>query len=86
MPNDTGATPEPDDPTKYKRLAATIRKEISDGTYERGKPVPTITELTRDLGWARQTCARALALLAGEGLLTRYDGLGYHVSQRPPKK
>jgi DNA-binding GntR family transcriptional regulator len=40
--------------------------------------------LSRDLGWARQTCSKALRLLVREKLLTCYDGLGYHVSQRAP--
>jgi hypothetical protein len=35
MPNDTGATPGTDDPTRYKKLAAVLREQISDGTYER---------------------------------------------------
>ncbi len=70
------------DPTKYKQLAASLRAEISAGTYRPGDPVPSITELTRASGWARQTCGHALRLLEGEGLLTFYPGLGYHVS--PP--
>lgn len=79
MPDTTHGT---GDPTKYKRLAATLRAQISTGAYQPGNPVPTITELARVNGWARQTCGHAMRLLEDEGLLTFYPGLGYHVS--PP--
>jgi DNA-binding GntR family transcriptional regulator len=84
MPNDAPPAPEATNPTKYKRLATTLREQIGDGTYEPGNPVPSITELSRDLGWARATCSKALQLLTDEELLTRYNGLGYYVTQRPP--
>ena len=71
------------DPTKYKQLAASLREQISAGAYQPGDPVPTITELARANGWARQTCGHALQVLEGEGLLTFYPGLGYHVSPPP---
>ena len=69
------------DPTKYKKLAADLRAQISRGTYRPGDPVPTITELVRASGWARQTCGHAMRVLEDEGLLTFYPGLGYHVSR-----
>jgi GntR family histidine utilization transcriptional repressor len=74
------------DPTKYRQLAASLRAQISAGTYRPGDPVPTITELARASGWARQTCGRALRVLEGEGLLTFYPGLGYHVSPQQGQK
>lgn len=76
------------DPRKYKQLAAAIRTQIADGTLQRGEQVPTITNLAAEKGWSRQTCARALQRLEGEGLLKRYDGLGYFVTgsaTRPTK-
>ena len=84
MPNDTGPTPEVDDPNKYKKLAAVLHKEIRHGAHEPGTPVPTITELSRDLGWSRQICSKAPQLLVNEDFLVRYVGLGYYVSQRSP--
>jgi DNA-binding GntR family transcriptional regulator len=81
MPS-TAAAPGNGDPTKYKGLAATLRAQISAGTYQPSDPVPTITALARDSGWARQTCSRALRVLEAEGLLTFYPGLGYHVSPK----
>ena len=67
-------------PIKYKRLAASLRAQIGADGYGLAEAVPSITELARDSGWARQTCSRALRLLEGDGLLTCYRGLGYHVS------
>ena len=63
--------------------AARLRQQISEGTYAPGAPVPSITVLAAPYGHARQTCARALRVLEGEGLLVRIPGLGYHVAQRP---
>jgi DNA-binding transcriptional regulator YhcF (GntR family) len=74
------ALPGDGDPTNYKRLAASLRAQTGVGAYEPGDAVPSITELARDSGWGRRVCSRALRLLEGEGLLTFYRGLGYHVS------
>lgn len=68
-----------DDPRKYVRLAAQLRSQINDGTSKPGKPPPSITTLSQHYGLARQTCAKALRMLEGEGLLTRVPGLGYYV-------
>lgn len=69
------------DPTKYKLVAATVRAQIGDGTIALGQAVP-LAELARQTRWSRQTCARGLRSLEEEGLLTRYDGLGYFVTGR----
>jgi DNA-binding GntR family transcriptional regulator len=39
----------------------------------------SITTLSREHGYARQTCSKALGLLVGDGLLFRVPGLGYRV-------
>jgi DNA-binding GntR family transcriptional regulator len=76
--------PDETDPRAYVRLAADLRKEITDGTLPVGKPTPSITTLSQRYGHARQTCAKALRLLEDEGLLTRVPGLGYYVTTQPP--
>lgn len=68
-----------DDPRKYLRLAAELRKKIEDGTLRPGERVPSITVLAAERGWARQTCGRALRMLKDEGLLRWIPGLGYYV-------
>jgi GntR family transcriptional regulator len=68
------------DPRAYIRLAAILRRAIADGTYPPGTPTPSITTLSQEYGYARQTCAKALRMLVSEGLLIRYPGLGYYVA------
>ncbi|HEY1003278.1 MAG TPA: GntR family transcriptional regulator [Streptosporangiaceae bacterium] len=65
LPADTGLA----DPRAYVRLAAIVRQQIIDGTLERGQPAPSITRLSQEHGHARPTCAKALRMLEGEGLL-----------------
>ena len=74
------------DPRAYIRLAAELRRDITEGKYKVGKATPSITTLSQQYGHARQTCAKALRLLVDEGLLIRYPGLGYYVAgaQQPP--
>lgn len=71
------------DPRVYVRLAARLRREMAEGTLTPGMPAPSITTLSQDVGHARQTCAKALRILEGEGLLTRIPGLGYYVMGIP---
>lgn len=83
------ATPgsEAEDPRAYIRLAAELRRDITEGKYKPGKATPSITKLSQQYGHARQTCAKALHLLVDEGLLIRYPGLGYFVADatKPPR-
>ena len=74
-PNDSEWT----DPRAYRRLAAMIRQEISEGRLGRGQPTPSITSLSRDYGHARQTCSKAFRMLERERLVARFPGLGYYV-------
>jgi GntR family transcriptional regulator len=67
------------DPRKYVRLIAELRAQIEDGTIPPGHPVPSREQLAKQTGWSRLTCVKALRVLEGEGLLTRYPGLGYYV-------
>ena len=67
------------------RLAAQLRREITEGALAPGMPTPSITTLSQRYGHARQTCAKALRMLEDEGLLTRIPGLGYYVTGTPEK-
>ncbi len=64
------------------RLAAQLRRQITDGTIQPGMPTPSITSLCQEHGHARQTCAKALRVLEDEGLVNRVPGLGYFVTRR----
>ena len=67
---------------KDEQVAASLRAQIQDGTIADGQPVQA-TELAARTGSPLLACARALQRLAREGLLTRYPGLGYYVTNRP---
>jgi GntR family transcriptional regulator len=67
------------DPRSYVRLAARLRKQILKGELAPGRPVPSITTLSQELGHARPTCGKAMRRLEQEGLLIRVPGLGYYV-------
>jgi DNA-binding GntR family transcriptional regulator len=71
------------DPRAYVRLAARLRRDIAEGKLTPGMPTPSITTLSQQYGHARQTCAKALRILEGEGLVTRIPGLGYYVTASP---
>lgn len=68
------------DPRAYVRLAALVRKQITDGTLTPGQSTPSITCLSKEYGHALPTCGKALRMLEGEGLVTRIPGLGYYVN------
>jgi GntR family transcriptional regulator len=72
---------DPDDPRRYVQVAASIRALIKQGDIGPGDPVPSITTLVQDHGVARQTAAKALKLLADDGLIRQYPGLGYFVAR-----
>jgi DNA-binding GntR family transcriptional regulator len=76
----TTAHMDPTDPRAYVRLAAMLRQQIADGALKPGRPAPSLTRLSYVHGYARPTCAKALRMLEGEGLLTRIPGLGYYVA------
>lgn len=73
-------TTDVNDPRKYKRLTAELRDWLDSGMFKPSEPVPSITDLAAERGWARQTCARAVQALVTEGRLTFYPGRGYYVS------
>jgi len=66
------------DPRSYFRLAARLRRQILDGEVAPGQPVPSVTTLSQELGYARQTCGKAMRLLEQEELLTFIPELGYY--------
>jgi GntR family transcriptional regulator len=74
------AVAEESDPRRYRQIANALRGLITSGQIAYGQPSPTITELAMTYGTARQTAAKALRLLAEEGVLTRYPGCGYYVT------
>ena len=71
-----------EDPRAYVRLANLLREDIASGALAPGQPAPSITTLSQEHGLARQTVAKAFALLVDEGLVVRVPGLGYYIAGR----
>ena len=67
----------------FRRIAATLREQIEDGTLAVGDRVPSAAELARVHGVAESTANRSLALLARWGLTEGRVGVGTLVTQPP---
>jgi DNA-binding GntR family transcriptional regulator len=70
------------DPRIYVRIAADLRRRIEADELKPGEPVPSITTLCQQWEVARETAAHGLKVLEAEGLVRRYPGRGYYVTQR----
>lgn len=80
LTEDWGMVDAPLDPRIYVRVLLHVRGLVHDRTIPPGEPIPTITSLCRRFSCTRQTVSKALRLLEGDGILYRYPGLGYYVS------
>jgi DNA-binding GntR family transcriptional regulator len=69
-----------EDRWKYIQIADRIRAEINAGRRQ-ALDLVSITYLSQEHEVARLTAAKALRLLAREGLLKRFPGIGYIVTQ-----
>jgi DNA-binding GntR family transcriptional regulator len=70
---------EPDDPPRYVLIAEDLRAQIEDGKFKAGELLAPIAELAEQYDVTRQTVAKALRLLEGEGRTARYPGIGWVV-------
>ena len=68
-----------DDPRAHVRTARAIAARIADGTYAPGQRLH-IGLIAEELGTYRAAVSRALALLAKQGLVERFPGLGWYVA------
>lgn len=67
-----------------QQIAAHLRKEIEDGRYSPDGPaLPSVMRLSQEWGVSRGTANKALAILAGEGLIEVETGMGYYLRERP---
>jgi DNA-binding GntR family transcriptional regulator len=70
------------DPRAYRRLAALLRDQITNGMLAPGAHLPPIGELRQQNGHSRQTVTKAMRILEDEGLICRWPGLGYFVADK----
>jgi DNA-binding FadR family transcriptional regulator len=64
----------------YKRIANQLRERVEKGPLNPGDPFPVIGELCTQFGCTRQTAAKVLHVLEGEGIAERVPGLGWFVA------
>ncbi len=68
---------------RYLQLADLLRQRIARGTWSSGHRLPSLEELTAEFGLARVTVRQAIDLLAREGLVSRQQGRGTFVTDKP---
>lgn len=70
----------------YEQLAARLRGDILTGRYRPGQRLPSERTLVEELGLARETVRRAVALLRQEGLVIVQRGHGLVVREQPDRE
>jgi GntR family transcriptional regulator len=68
----------------HRQLFLVLHDEIARGAISSGEPLPTEQELCEQFGVSRITVRRALADLAGQGYITRRQGVGSFVRENNP--
>ncbi|MEO3884232.1 GntR family transcriptional regulator [Nonomuraea sp. B5E05] len=71
---------------KYLRIADELRAKIRSGELAVGDRLPSIPEIAKEHGIARNTAAAVLDVLTGEGLATARPGSGTYVRKQPEKR
>jgi GntR family transcriptional regulator len=74
-------TVDPDGATPvYVQVAEILRARIESGELRPDRPVPSETQLQQELGVARGTARKGIALLREQGLVVTVRGRGSFVS------
>ena len=64
----------------YVQVATQMRRLIASGAISSGTPIPSVRQLSRDLGVSLNTIARAYRMLEEEGFLVIRDRAGVTVA------
>ncbi len=67
----------------YMKVAGSLLTQIEDGTFKPGDPMPRLSELTTSFRVSRRTAGHAMQVLADEGPVQFFPGLGYFVCELP---
>lgn len=73
--------PDSSDP-KWRQILAILREGIEDGTYQPGRPLPSIERLRQEYGIARNTARKILDALVDEGRAYTEPSKGTYVNRR----
>ncbi|UBU14198.1 TetR/AcrR family transcriptional regulator C-terminal domain-containing protein [Nonomuraea gerenzanensis] len=71
------------DTPPHARIVADIKQRVTDGRLRPGERVPSTRQLARDWNVALATAAKALTLLAREGVVVAEPRVGTVVAERP---
>ena len=63
----------------WRQIAEVLRADIAAGTWGPDDRLPSVAGLAAEWGVDRKTANKALAALAGEGLIEVEPGMGYYV-------
>jgi DNA-binding GntR family transcriptional regulator len=69
------------DPRRYRQIYAALSQRIADGTYAPGSQLPPLGALADQFDVSRDTAQRAVHILADEGKVIRFPGLGWYVAE-----
>ena len=69
------------DPRRYRQIYAELSARMDGGTYPPGSPLPPIGRLADEFKVSRDTVQRSIQMLADDGKVTRWPGLGWYVSE-----
>jgi DNA-binding GntR family transcriptional regulator len=69
------------DPRRYRHIYAELSARIDSGTYAAGTPLPPIGTLADEFSVGRDTVQRSIRLLADDGKVVRWPGLGWYVAE-----
>jgi DNA-binding GntR family transcriptional regulator len=69
------------DPRLFMHVYSVLKERIEDGTLIPGTRL-NIGGIADEFGAGRDTVQRAIGMLAGDGLIVRWPGLGWYVAER----
>ena len=61
----------------YRQVAAILRERIDAGTYQPGRRLPSVRDLTQEFGIAQLTARKALRVLVDDGIADDDAGHGH---------
>ncbi|GAA3741924.1 GntR family transcriptional regulator [Salinactinospora qingdaonensis] len=70
--------------SRYRQISRVLRKQIQDGTLERGDRLPSEKELEDRFRASRNTVRLALGVLRNQGLIESHPGRGHFVQSVLP--
>lgn len=71
---------------KYRQLEARLREAIDDGRLTPGEELPSEKDFAKGTGLSRDSVRKALALLAGDGLIVPEQGARTRVAAAPMQR